>query len=151
MGTYRRSYARIFSYCRLLFAFSPPAEYKQHWTFGKPEKAELLTAGNGWAINEIDRFTAAKLASEKVEPSPEAGRPYLIRRVFFDLTGLPPEPAEIDRWENETAEDWYEQLVDDLLARPAYGERMAMYWMDPLHLILRRLRQGCRNASLLKW
>ena len=106
------------------------AEYKDHWAFAKPTQAPVPAAGEGWAKNEIDRFVAAKLEREGVAPSPEAERPYLIRRLFFDLTGLPPSVAEIDRWENETAADWYEQLVDDLLARPAYGERMAAYWMD---------------------
>ena len=106
------------------------AEYKKHWAFVPPVKAEVPKAGDGWAVNDIDRFIAAKLELEGVQPSPEAERPYLIRRVFFDLTGLPPNIAELDKWEAAKDEDWYEQLVDDLMARPAYGERMANYWMD---------------------
>ncbi len=106
------------------------AKYKDHWAFVAPEKPAVPAAGEGWARNEIDRFVAAKLAMEAVEPSPEAERAYLIRRAFFDVTGLPPSLTEIDRWEQAPQDDWYEQMIDDLLARPAYGERMAAYWMD---------------------
>ena len=106
------------------------AEYAEHWAFTAPERPEVPEAGEGWARNPIDRFVAAKLKQEGVAPSPEAERAYLIRRVFFDLTGLPPTPTEIDRWETATEADWYETLVDELLARPAYGERMAAYWLD---------------------
>ncbi|MEM1358703.1 MAG: DUF1553 domain-containing protein, partial [Bacteroidota bacterium] len=105
-------------------------EYKNHWAFTPPVRPEIPTAGVEWANNEIDRFIAAKLAKKNIEPAPEAEREYLIRRVFFDVTGLPPSLGEIDQWKNDTRPDWYEQLVDDLLARPAYGERMATYWMD---------------------
>ena len=106
------------------------AAYKAHWAFEKPVRPAVPDAGAGWAKNDVDRFVAAKLALEKVTPSPEAERPYLIRRVYFDLTGLPPAPADIDRWEADPSDDWYERLVDELLASPAYGERMATYWMD---------------------
>ena len=106
------------------------AEYKQHWAFVAPEKPEVPAAGEDWAKNDVDRFIAAKLELEDVAPSPEAERPYLIRRAYFDLTGLPPSIEEQDQWVNSTDEDWYETMVDDLMARPAYGERMANYWMD---------------------
>lgn len=106
------------------------AEYKQHWAFEPPRRPAVPEAGENWAHNEIDRFVAAKLKREAVAPNPEAERPYLIRRVCFDLTGLPPTPAELDRWENDDSEGWYERLVDELLARQTYGERMATYWMD---------------------
>ncbi len=106
------------------------AEYKQHWAFVAPEKPAVPEAGGDWAKNAVDRFVAAKLESEQVTPSPEAERPYLIRRAYFDLTGLPPSLKELDRWEAATADDWYESMVDELLASPAYGERMANYWMD---------------------
>lgn len=106
------------------------AEYKEHWAFTPPELPEVPDAGAGWARNDVDRFVAARHELEGVAPNPEAERPYLIRRVFFDLTGLPPTLAELDRWEQAGDEAWYERLVDTLLARPAYGERMANYWMD---------------------
>ncbi|OAV44572.1 DUF1553 domain-containing protein [Lewinella sp. 4G2] len=106
------------------------AEYKEHWAFVAPVKPDVPSAGEEWATNEIDRFVAAKLELEDVAPSPEAERPYLIRRAYFDLTGLPPSIPELDRWEAAGEPDWYETMVDELIARPAYGERMANYWMD---------------------
>jgi len=106
------------------------AEYKEHWAFTPPVKPAVPAAGGTWATNEVDRFVAAKLEAENVEPSPEAEREFLIRRYFFDLTGLPPTSAEIDHWLAEPQSDWYEKLVDELLDRPAYGERMATYWLD---------------------
>ena len=106
------------------------AEYKTHWAFTAPERPEVPTAGEGWAKNEIDRFVAAKLDREGVAPAPEAERSYLIRRAYFDLTGLPPTLEEIAQWSDDPAADWYETMVDTLLSRPTYGERMATHWMD---------------------
>ena len=106
------------------------AEYKDHWAFTAPVRPEVPTAGEGWAKNEIDRFVAQQLEEEDIAPAPEAERPYLIRRAFFDLTGLPPTLEEISHWSDNTAAEWYEALVDTLLARPTYGERMATHWMD---------------------
>ena len=106
------------------------AEYKEHWAFVAPNKPAVPDAGAGWAANDIDRFVAAKLELEDVAPSPEAERPYLIRRAYFDLTGLPPGIDAIDKWEGDRGADWYERMVDELMASPAYGERMANYWMD---------------------
>ncbi|CAH1000904.1 hypothetical protein LEM8419_01943 [Neolewinella maritima] len=106
------------------------AEYKAHWAFVAPTSPTVPAAGEGWATNDIDRFVAAKLSLENVAPSQEAERPYLIRRAYFDLTGLPPTIADLDKWEAADIPDWYEAMVDELMARPAYGERMANYWMD---------------------
>lgn len=106
------------------------AEYKAHWAFTIPKRSSIPASGEGWARNEIDRFVAAQLDLKNITPAPEAARSYLVRRVFFDLTGLPPTIIEMDRWEAATDPDWYEQLVDELLSRPTYGERMANYWMD---------------------
>jgi hypothetical protein len=106
------------------------AEYKPHWAFAKPEKPEVPEAGEGWAYNEIDRFVAEKLERQSIEPTPEADREKLIRRLFFDITGLPPSLDDLKRIMNDQRPDYYERLVDSLLALPAYGERMASYWMD---------------------
>jgi hypothetical protein len=106
------------------------AEYKTHWAFSPPVKAKVPEVGQDWAVNEIDRFIFMRLAEENIQPVSEAEREYLIRRVYFDLNGLPPSLAETNRWLTDDREDWYENLVDDLLARTAYGERMATYWMD---------------------
>jgi hypothetical protein len=106
------------------------AEYKTHWAFSPPLKSSVPQSGGDWAVNEIDNFVFARLAEEGVLPATEAEREYLIRRVYFDLNGLPPSVAERERWLTDKRQDWYEHLVDELLGRPAYGERMATYWMD---------------------
>jgi hypothetical protein len=106
------------------------AEYKPHWAFVPPERPAIPEAGAEWAHNEIDRFIARRLEQEGIAPAPEAERPYLIRRLYFDLNGLPPRPEELDYWMAADTEHWYEALVDTLLARPAYGERMSTHWMD---------------------
>ena len=80
--------------------------------------------------NEVDHFIVAKLAANGFTPAPEADRRTLIRRVTFDLTGLPPTPAEIIEFESDSREDAYERLVDRLLDNPAYGERWARHWLD---------------------
>jgi hypothetical protein len=87
----------------------------------------------GWARTPIDQFILAKLEQLGLKPSPEADRATLIRRVYFDLIGLPPTPAEIDSFINESRPDAYEGLVDRLLASPAYGERWARHWLDVVH------------------
>lgn len=80
--------------------------------------------------NPIDHFIAAKLAADGFTPAPEADRRTLIRRLTFDLTGLPPTPAEIAEFESDSRDDAYERLVDRLLDSPAYGERWARHWLD---------------------
>ncbi len=106
------------------------AEYKPHWAFIKPERPVMPEAGGGWAHNEIDHFIAEKLEQQGVKPAPEAQREHLIRRLFFDLTGLPPSLSDLDRLMADTRTDYYERLVDSLLSLPAYGERMASHWLD---------------------
>jgi hypothetical protein len=83
--------------------------------------------------NPIDQFILAKLAGKGLHPSPEAERRTLIRRLFFDLTGLPPTPGEVDSFVNDPAPDAYEKWVDRLLASPRYGERWARHWLDVVH------------------
>ncbi len=83
--------------------------------------------------NPIDAFIRAKLAEKGLAPSPEADRRTLIRRLSFDLLGLPPAPDEIDAFVNDPAPLAYERLVDRLLASPHYGERWARHWLDVVH------------------
>ncbi|MDB5296083.1 MAG: Planctomycete cytochrome, partial [Phycisphaerales bacterium] len=83
-----------------------------------------------WCRNDVDRFVLAKLAAEGLTPAAEADRAALVRRVTFDLHGLPPTPAEVDAFVADDAPDAYEKLVDRLLASPRYGERYARLWMD---------------------
>ena len=95
------------------------------------ETAASSEVKNGaWARNAIDSFVLARLEKEGLEPRAEADRPTLIRRVSFDLTGLPPTPQEIDAFVNDTSPNAYEKVVDRLLASPRYGERMAFRWLD---------------------
>ena len=83
-----------------------------------------------WARNDVDRFVLRRLADEGLSPQPEATRAALLRRVSLDLTGLPPKPAQVEAFLNDTADDAYERLVDALLASPQYGEHLARYWLD---------------------
>src|SRR4051794_40982759 len=107
------------------------AEYQPHWAFLPVKQPVVPTPRrSGWARNEIDNFVLAKLGDENLAPSPEADRATLIRRVTFDLTGLPPTRAEVDAFANDASPDAYEKVVDRLLASTAYGERMAVDWLD---------------------
>lgn len=106
------------------------AEYKPHWAFIKPKAYVVPMSGSDWAKNEIDHFIANKLDLFDIQPAPEANREQLIRRVFFDLTGLPPTISDLDYWLKNSSSNYFELLVDSLLSLPAYGERMAAHWLD---------------------
>lgn len=106
------------------------AEYEPHWSYTLPQRASVPDAGSGWARNAIDRFVARKLDEKSLVPSEEADRRTLIRRLSLDLTGLPPAPAEVEAFVNDTDPRAYERVVDRLLASPHYGERMALPWLD---------------------
>ena len=86
-----------------------------------------------WAKNPIDYFIAAKLNEKRLSPSREANRETLIRRVYFDILGLPPTLDEILEFVNDTNPLAYEQLVERILASPRYGERWARHWLDIVH------------------
>jgi len=107
------------------------AEWKKHWAFiPVGELAVPEVKNKKWPRNEIDRFVLARLESEKLKPGPEATKERLLRRVSFDLTGLPPTLVEIDAFLADKSPNAYEKVVDRLLASPAYGERMAVEWLD---------------------
>ncbi|MBI4623252.1 MAG: DUF1553 domain-containing protein [Verrucomicrobia bacterium] len=107
------------------------ATYEKHWAYLRPEPAALpATRRQDWGHNAIDRFVLARLEKEGLSPSPEADKHALIRRVTFDLTGLPPTPEEIGAFVSDPAPSAYERLVDRLLASPRYGEHRAHYWLD---------------------
>ena len=101
------------------------ANYQGHWSFIGPVKAKAPSIGN-----PIDSFIAAKLAEKKLTPNPEASREVLIRRVTFDLTGLPPTVTEVDAFLADTSPSAYEKVVDRLLKSPHYGEHMGRHWLD---------------------
>ncbi len=102
------------------------AVYQGHWAFLKPERAAAPFA----TPNPIDAFIRARLQKEGLQPSPEAPRETLIRRVSLDLTGLPPTPEEVSAFLADQAPGAYERVVDRLLASPRYGEKMAQQWLD---------------------
>lgn len=107
------------------------ATWSRHWAYVEPKPSDLPTVQNSaWPANFIDHYILAKLEKAGVAPSPTADRITLIRRLSFDLTGLPPTPAQVDRFVNDADPTAYEELVDRLLASPAFGERMAVYWLD---------------------
>jgi hypothetical protein len=107
------------------------ARYEPHWAYIRPERPDVPTAkDSAWARNDVDRFVVARQEAAGVVPSPEADRRTLIRRLYFDLTGLPPSPEEVEEFVLDNRPDAYEHLVDRLLAAPAYGERMATWWFD---------------------
>jgi hypothetical protein len=107
------------------------AEYKSHWAFLPVEPVALPKPRHArWARNEIDLFVLARLEADRLKPAPESPRETLIRRLAFNLTGLPPTPAEIDAFLKDKSPDACARVVDRYLASPAYGERMALDWLD---------------------
>lgn len=107
------------------------AEYKSHWSFisvGKVTPPRPLD--KQWARNPIDSFVQSRLEAENLRPAPEASREILIRRLALDLTGLPPTLEEIDSFLADDSPQAYERVMEQYLASPAYGERMALDWLD---------------------
>ena len=107
------------------------AEYQEHWAFVKPVRESLPPVKRtNWGRNPIDRFVLAGLENAGLTGAPEADKYALLRRVTFDLTGLPPSPAEIGDFLADNSAEAYERVVDRLLASPRYGEHRARYWLD---------------------
>ncbi|KAA1260091.1 Planctomycete cytochrome C [Rubripirellula obstinata] len=119
------------------------AEYEQHWAYVPPSATEPpivnlpkntadsdVSISNEWTKNPIDRFALARMQSEDLHPSPRADKRTLIRRATFDLTGLPPTVNEINDFLADTSDDAFPNLVERLIAKPAFGEHLARYWLD---------------------
>ena len=107
------------------------AEWKKHWSFIKPEKPEIpQIQNNQWVKNEIDIFIAKNIENQNLEFSKMESKEILLRRLYFDIVGLPPSLDEIDQFLNDKSENSYEKVVDELLKSQNYGERMASIWMD---------------------
>ncbi|NHF60985.1 DUF1553 domain-containing protein [Flavobacteriaceae bacterium TP-CH-4] len=108
------------------------AQWKPHWAFVKPKKPPLPEQENpDWTVrNEIDLLVQRQLREQGLEPSKEASKQRLLRRVSMDLTGLPPTLEQIDAYMNDQSPDAYEKVVDELLATDANAERLALDWMD---------------------
>ncbi len=112
-------------------AGSASAEVKKHWAFIPPKRPALPAVQNkAWVRNPIDAFVLARLEKEKLQPSPEADRITLLRRLSLDLTGLPPTPEEVDAFLNDKSPDAYSKQVERLLNSPHYGERWGRHWLD---------------------
>ena len=110
------------------------AQFEPHWSFIKPQRpappAGPALKNEKWVRNPIDRFVLAKLEASGLGPAPEADKRTLARRLSFDLTGLPPEPALVEEFVADNADNAYEKLVDKLMSSPRYGEHRARYWLD---------------------
>ena len=107
------------------------AEYQKHWSFIPVKRtAPPVVTDPDWCRNPIDHFIMQRLDQEGLKPSPQADKLTLLKRVTFDLTGLPPTPEEIDAFLSDKSRNAFEKVVDRLLASETYGERMALIWVD---------------------
>lgn len=107
------------------------ASWSEHWAFVAPTRPEVPpTEGDAWVRGPIDAFVLAQLKKESLVPQPEADRAILLRRVTFDLTGLPPTREEVAAFLADQSPDAYERVVDRLLESKAYAEHMTRYWLD---------------------
>ncbi|HMC66525.1 MAG TPA: DUF1549 domain-containing protein, partial [Gemmataceae bacterium] len=104
---------------------------RAHWAFRKPARPAVpRVADPGWVRTPVDAFVLAKLAAVGLRPAPPADKATLLRRVTFDLTGLPPTPEELDGFLRDSRPDAYARVVECLLASTHYGERWAQHWLD---------------------
>jgi mono/diheme cytochrome c family protein len=107
------------------------AAWDTHWAYLPAKRTDPPSSKRtGWARNPLDQFILARMEREGLAPSPEADKETLLRRVTYDLTGLPPTPAEVDAFLADKSPDAYEKRIDALLQSPHYGERMAITWLD---------------------
>ena len=107
------------------------ADYAPHWAFIKPLRSEIPEVDKANKVtNVIDNFILQKIKRNQLTPSPEAGDEELLRRLYLDLTGLPPTIDQMDFFLRNDSPDAFEKVVDKLLSSPHYGERMATEWMD---------------------
>lgn len=128
------------------------AAWKPHWAFIPPAEPILPEVDHDdWARGPIDYFVLQKIESAGLSPSGDVSRAKLLRRVTFDLTGLPPTPAELDAFQEDRHPDAYERVVDQILARPAYGERMTSMWLDVARYADTHGYQDDRPRTMWPW
>ena len=128
------------------------ATWKEHWSFVRPEKAPLPEIKQqDWPQKEMDYFVLANLEREGLQPAPEESKEKWLRRVSFDLTGLPPTIEQLDAFLANNADNAYEQTVDELLATPAFGERMASVWLDAARYADSHGYQDDRPRTMWPW
>ncbi|MFM9911696.1 MAG: DUF1549 domain-containing protein, partial [Chitinophagaceae bacterium] len=107
------------------------AKYEKHWAFTAPTRPALPKVENEkWVKNEIDRFVLNRLEQMNLVPNEEADKERLLKRISLDITGLPPSVELMESYLNDKSDKAFEKAVDQLLAMPQYGEKMAVYWMD---------------------
>jgi hypothetical protein len=110
---------------------SQGAQYEPHWAFVSPKKMPLPTVKDkAWTANEIDYFVLDKMREQGLSPNPAASKEHLLKRLSLDLTGLPPDPRMMEQFVADDSPDAYKHVVDQLLDDPAYGEKLAVLWMD---------------------
>lgn len=105
-------------------------EATDNWPFYVPTVTEPPAVSSDWPQNGVDRFILKRLQEQGLEPAAQAGRRHLVRRLYYDLIGLPPSPEDVERFLEDKSEDAYERLVDRLLQDSRYGERWARLWLD---------------------
>lgn len=128
------------------------ATWKKHWSFIAPRESDLPEVKDEkWVTNPIDRFVLAKLEKEGLTPNAQTHKEALIRRLSFDLTGLPPTLEEIDDFLQDNSADAYEKIIDRLLNSPAYGERMAVDWLDVARYADTHGYQADRERRMWPW
>ncbi len=107
------------------------AKWEKHWAFEKLTRPDIPKVKNkNWVKNPVDEFILNKLEKEKLSPASPATKQKLIRRLYYDLTGLPPSYEQVQNFLADTSENAYEKLIDSLLASPHYGERWGRHWLD---------------------
>jgi hypothetical protein len=128
------------------------AEFESHWAFVAPRKPEVPSVIEAtWPKNDIDRFVLRRLEANNLPTSPEADRATLIRRLTFDLTGLPPTIAEMDAFLSDMSPEAYERVVDRLLSSQRFGERMAVDWLDVARYADTHGYQSDRYRAMWPW
>ncbi len=128
------------------------APWQKHWSFIPPVRQELpAVSDRAWPKNPIDYFALARLDREGLKPSSEADKRALLRRVSFDLTGLPPSPADVTAFLGDSSPNAYEKVVDRLLSSPRYGERMAIRWLDAARYADTNGYQTDAERSMYRW
>ncbi len=106
------------------------ARWSDHWAFTPVSRPDVPQQNSLWIRNDIDRFVLEELVQHDWQPVEEEGPRILVRRLYLDLLGLPPSPAEVESFVHDDRDDAYEQMVEELLASPHFGERMALQWLD---------------------
>ena len=128
------------------------AKWKKHWAFIPPVANDLPEVGNAdWCLSELDFFTLAKMSEKGIQPAAPASKEQWLRRVTYDITGLPPRPESLENFLKDPSDQAYETVVDRLLGSPAYGERMASLWMDVARYADSHGYQDDRPRTMWPW